>query len=63
MSCGVGRRRGLDLALPWLWHRLAATALIRSLGLEPPYAVGVTLKGQKKKNQNIHSSQVHMEHS
>ena len=31
MSCGVGRRCSLDLAnlvLLWLWHRLAATALI-----------------------------------
>jgi len=23
MSCGVGHRHGLDLALLWLWHRLA----------------------------------------
>ena len=26
MSCGVGRRNGSDLALLWLWYRLAATA-------------------------------------
>ena len=26
MSCGVGRRRGSDLPLLWLWHRLVATA-------------------------------------
>ena len=26
VSCGVGRRQGLDPALLWLWHRLAATA-------------------------------------
>ena len=25
MSCGVGHRLGLDLALLWLWHRPAAT--------------------------------------
>ena len=31
LSCGVGRRRGSDLALLWLWCRLAATALIRPL--------------------------------
>ena len=31
MSCGVGRRRSSDPALLWLWRRLAATALIRSL--------------------------------
>ena len=28
MDSGVGHRRGLDLALLWLWHRLAATAPI-----------------------------------
>ena len=26
MSCGVGGRRSSDLALLWLWRRLAATA-------------------------------------
>ena len=40
MSYGVGCRRGSDLALLWLWLRPAATALIRSLAWEPPYAVG-----------------------
>ncbi len=52
MSCGVGRRRGSDPMLLWLWCRLAATALIRSLAWEPPYAAGVALekaKRQKKK--------------
>ena len=28
VSCGVGCRRGWDLALLWLWRRPAATALI-----------------------------------
>ena len=28
VSCGGGRRRDLDPLLLWLWHRLAATALI-----------------------------------
>jgi len=28
MSCGIVHRHGLDLALQWLWHRLAAAALI-----------------------------------
>ena len=42
----------------WLWHRLAAVALIQSLAWEPPYAVGVALKRQtnkqtKKESQNI----------
>ena len=40
MSCGVGRRHGSDPALLWLWRRLAATAPIRPLAWEPPYAAG-----------------------
>jgi len=44
LSCGVGRRRSSDLVLLWLWHRLAATALIRPLAWEPPYALGMALK-------------------
>ena len=31
MSCGVGRRRGLDLALLCLWHRPAAVPMIGPL--------------------------------
>ena len=57
MSCGVGCRHSLDPAmLPWLWCRLAATALIHSLAWEPPYAMGAALKRQKtekKKERNI----------
>ena len=49
MSCGIGQRRGSDLALLWLWHRPAATALIQLLAWEPPYAASVALKRQKKK--------------
>ena len=51
MSYGVGRRRGLDLALLWLWRRPAATAPIRPLAWEPPYAIGSALKGQKTKQK------------
>ena len=40
MSCGVGRRRGSDPALLWLWCRVVATAPIRPLAWEPPYAAG-----------------------
>ena len=40
MTCGVGRRRGSDPALLWLWRRPVATAPIRPLAWEPPYAVG-----------------------
>ena len=50
MNCGVGRRRGSDLALLWLWCRPAAVALIRPLVWEPPYAVGAALKRTKKTN-------------
>ena len=54
MSCGVGRRRGLDPMLLWLWRRLAATAPIGPLAWEPPYTMGVAqemAKRQKKKIQ------------
>ena len=50
MSCGVGRRRGLDPALLWLWRRLVATAPIRPLGWEPPYAAGAAQEIAKKKD-------------
>ena len=40
MSCGVGRRHGLDPLLLWLWHRLAAAAPIQLLVWELPDAVG-----------------------
>ena len=39
MTCGVGHRRGSDLALLWLLCRPAAVALIGPLAWEPPYAV------------------------
>ena len=51
MSCGVDHRYGLDLVLLWPWHRLAATAPIRPLAWEPPYAAGVALKRQKDKKK------------
>ena len=53
MSCGVGRRRGSDPSLLWLWRRLVDTTPIRPLPWDPPYAVGAALekaKRQKKKN-------------
>ena len=53
MSCGVGHRHGLDLALLWLWCRPAAVAPIRPLAWEPSYAEGVALKRQKKKKKKI----------
>ena len=52
MSRGVGCRWGSDLALLWLWCRLVATAPIRPLAWETPYAAGVALKKKKKKKRN-----------
>ena len=50
MSCGVvGYTCGSDLALLWLWRRLAAAAPIQLLAWELPYAVGAALKRQIKK--------------
>ena len=37
-----------DLALLWLWGRLAAAAPIRQLAWELLYAMGVALKSKKK---------------
>ena len=47
MSCGVGRRRGLDPALLWLWLRPVAAAPIRPLAWEPPYAMGAGIEKTK----------------
>ena len=54
MSCGVGRRHGLDPVLLWLWCRPAAVAPIQCLAWEPPYAAGVALKKQKQKQKQIY---------
>ena len=51
MSCGVGLRHSLDLVLLWLWYRPVATALIRSLAWQPPYAMGTALKRQEKQTK------------
>ena len=51
MSCGVGGSPGSDLALLWLWHRLAAVAPISPLVWEPPYAAGAALKSKKQKQK------------
>ena len=48
MSCVVGHRCSSDLALLWLWRRPAATAPIRPIAWEPPYAAGVAQKNGKK---------------
>ena len=48
MSCGVGCSCSWDPALLWLWCRPAATAPIRPLAWEPPYAVGEALEMAKR---------------
>ena len=48
MSCGVGRSRGSDPELLWLWCRQVATAPIRPQAWEPPYAMGVAQEMAKK---------------
>ena len=40
-----------DLALPWLWRRPAAAALIQPLAQELPYTTGAALKEEKKKKK------------
>ena len=56
VSCGVGRRQGLDPALLWLWRRPVATAPIRPLAWESPYAAGAAQEMAKRqknlKNKN-----------
>ena len=64
MSCGVGRRRGSDPALLWLWHR--PVALIGALAWGLSYAAGVALekakrpkKTKKKQKQNTTVARFH----
>ena len=48
----VSFRCGLDPELLWLWCRPAATALIRPLAWELPYAMGAALeKTERQKNK------------
>ena len=53
MSRGVGRRCSSDLALLWLWHRLAAVALTGPLAWGPPYAKDEALKSKKERKKEI----------
>ena len=56
MSWSVGRRRGSDPMLLWLWCRPAATAPIRPLAWEPPCAAGAAqemAKRQKNKKNKV----------
>ena len=57
MSCGIGHRHGSDPELLWLWHRLVATAPIRTLAWESPDAKGAALeKAKRPKNLKIKKS-------
>ena len=58
MSCGVGDRRSLDPTLLWLWRRPLATALIRPLAWELPYAAGAALEKAKRKKENKNNSEI-----
>ena len=51
MSSGVGRRRGSDPALLWLWRRPEAIALIGPLAWEPQYVEGAALEKAKRKKK------------
>ena len=51
MTCGVGRRGGSDPELLGLWCTPAATAPIRTLAWEPPYAAGADLQNTKYKKK------------
>ena len=51
MSCGVGCGCGSYPTLLWLWQRPVATAPIRPLAWEPPYATGVALEMAKSQKQ------------
>ena len=57
MSCGVGHRCSSDPVLLWLWCRPKATALIRPLAWELPYAAGAVLKSRKKKKKHTKQQQ------
>ena len=53
MSCGVGLRQGLDLALLCLWCRPAAAAPIQPLAWEPPYATVWPPQKAKKPHKTL----------
>ena len=59
VSYRIGHRRGLDLALPWLWCRLAAIAPIRSLAQELPLCCRCSPKNQKTNKQTNKKQKKH----
>ena len=57
MSSGVDYTHGADPTLLWLWRRPAATAPIRPLAWETPYAVGAALEKTKKKKKSLRENE------
>ena len=53
MNCGIGHRRGSDLALLWLWRRPVATATIGPLSLRTSICHGRGPKKTKSKKKTI----------
>ena len=51
MSCGIDFRHVSDPTLLWLWHRLAAVALIEPLAWELAYAAGAAQKSKNKQTK------------
>ena len=51
MSCSIGGRHSSDPTLLWLWRRPAATAPIRPLAWEHPFAAGAALEKAKDKKK------------
>ena len=54
--CGVDRRCGSDPVWLWLWHGLAAVALLQPLAWELPYVTEAALKIQNKQTKKSHNS-------
>ena len=48
VSFGIGRPRGWNLVLLWLWHRPATAAVIQPLAWELPCTAGAALKTKTK---------------
>ena len=53
VSYGVGCRCNSDPALLWLWHRLAAIALIWSPSVRIPHAAGAALKSKQNQKPTL----------
>ena len=52
-SCGLVCKYGLDPMLLWLWHKPTTGAPIQPLAWEFTYAMGATIKKEKRKKTLI----------